>query len=210
MDDRLLQNGARHLLAVDQFVIPRRDVPGVAQENPVIASCFPPVELHVAIRLGDRGGSGDKPPLDTACGWMDNQPHGVARLGVILRSGPAWRIFGRRACAWVSQIKPLELQCSGWKANLGLRLIERTTRHLRLTDAGDTIYRRVQPLFVALHDTRSEALAMSSSMARHVSIKSPYEFGAHHAGPVACDMMSRFSRTDDPDRRRARHHQPGG
>ena len=78
------------------------------------------------------------------------------------------------------------------ESNLGLRLIERTTRHLRLTDAGDTIYRRVQPLFVALHDTRSEALAMSSSMAGTLRIKSPYEFGAHHAGPVACDMMSRF------------------
>ena len=49
--------------------------------------------------------------------------------------------------------------------NLGIRLIERTTRHLRLTDAGETIYRRVQPLFVALHDTRSEALAMNSTIA---------------------------------------------
>jgi len=57
------------------------------------------------------------------------------------------------------------------ESNLGLRLIERTTRHLRLTDAGDTIYRRVQPLFVALHDTRSEALAMSSSMAGTLRIK---------------------------------------
>jgi DNA-binding transcriptional LysR family regulator len=32
---------------------------------------------------------------------------------------------------------------------LGLRLIERTTRHLRLTDAGEKIYRRVQPLYRA-------------------------------------------------------------
>jgi DNA-binding transcriptional LysR family regulator len=78
------------------------------------------------------------------------------------------------------------------EGNLGLRLIERTTRHLRLTDAGDTIYRRVEPLFAALHDSRSEALAMSSSMAGTLRIKSPYEFGAHHAGPVACEMMSRY------------------
>ena len=77
------------------------------------------------------------------------------------------------------------------EGQLGLRLIERTTRHLRLTDAGETIYRRVQPLFVALHDTRSEALAMSSAVAGTLPIKSPYEFGAHHAGPVACDLMAR-------------------
>src|SRR5665213_2156805 len=76
--------------------------------------------------------------------------------------------------------------------HLGLRLIERTTRHLRLTDAGETIYRRVRPLFMALHDTRSEALAMSSAIAGTLRIKSPYEFGAHHAGPVACELMGRY------------------
>ncbi len=78
------------------------------------------------------------------------------------------------------------------ESNLGLRLIERTTRHLRLTDAGETIYRRVKPLFTALHDTRSEAMAMSGSIAGTLRIKSPYEFGAHHAGPVACELMSRY------------------
>jgi DNA-binding transcriptional LysR family regulator len=76
--------------------------------------------------------------------------------------------------------------------NLGLRLIERTTRHLRLTEAGDTIYKRVRPLFTALHDTHSEALAMSSAIAGTLRIKSPYEFGAHHAGPVACELMGRY------------------
>lgn len=77
------------------------------------------------------------------------------------------------------------------EGQLGLRLIERTTRHLRLTDAGETIYRRVRPLFAALHDTRSEALAMSSAVSGTLRIKSPYEFGAHHAGPVACELMNR-------------------
>ena len=78
------------------------------------------------------------------------------------------------------------------EGHLGLRLIERTTRHLRLTEAGDTIYRRVRPLFAALHDTHSEALAMSSVIAGTLRIKAPYEFGAHHVGPVACELMSRY------------------
>ncbi|MGB6635174.1 MAG: LysR family transcriptional regulator, partial [Bradyrhizobium sp.] len=71
------------------------------------------------------------------------------------------------------------------EGHLGLRLIERTTRHLRLTDEGNTIYRRIKPLFSALHDTQSEALAMSGAVVGTLRIKSPYEFGAHHAGPVA-------------------------
>jgi DNA-binding transcriptional LysR family regulator len=78
------------------------------------------------------------------------------------------------------------------EGHLGLRLIERTTRHLRLTEPGDTIYRRVRPLFAALHDTHSEALAMSSAIAGTLRIKAPYEFGAHHVGPVACGLMNRY------------------
>ena len=97
----------------------------------------------------------------------------------------AARVLGHPKSSLSAAVQRLE-------THLGLRLIERTTRHLRLTDAGDTIYRRVQPLFIALHETRSEALAMSSAVAGTLRIKSPYEFGAHHAGPVACELMARY------------------
>ena len=36
------------------------------------------------------------------------------------------------------------------------------------------------------------ALAMSSAVAGTLRIKSPYEFGAHHAGPVAIELMDRY------------------
>jgi DNA-binding transcriptional LysR family regulator len=96
----------------------------------------------------------------------------------------AARVLGHPKSSLSAAVQRLEGQ-------LGLRLIERTTRHLRLTDAGDTIYRRVQPLFISLHETKTEALAMSSVVAGTLRIKSPYEFGAHHAGPVACELMAR-------------------
>lgn len=97
----------------------------------------------------------------------------------------AARVLGHPKSSLSAAVQRLE-------ANLGLRLIERTTRHLRLTDAGETIYRRVRPLFVALHDTHGEALAMSSAISGTLRIKSPYEFGAHHAGPVAIELMDRY------------------
>ena len=97
----------------------------------------------------------------------------------------AARVLGHPKSSLSAAVQRLEGQ-------LGLRLIERTTRHLRLTDAGDTIYRRVQPLFIALHETEDEALAMSTAVAGTLRIKSPYEFGAHHAGPVACELMARY------------------
>src|SRR5205823_4984761 len=59
----------------------------------------------------------------------------------------AARVLGHPKSSLSAAVQRLE-------ANLGLRLIERSTRHLRLTDAGDIIYQRVRPLFVALHDTQ--------------------------------------------------------
>jgi DNA-binding transcriptional LysR family regulator len=97
----------------------------------------------------------------------------------------AARVIGHPKSSLSAAVQRLESQ-------LDLRLIERTTRHLRLTDAGETIYRRVRPLFTALHDVSSEAQAMSSAIAGTLRIKSPYEFGAHHAGPVACELMGRY------------------
>jgi DNA-binding transcriptional LysR family regulator len=97
----------------------------------------------------------------------------------------ASRVLGHPKSSLSAAVRRLE-------SNLGLRLIERTTRHLRLTDAGETIYQRVRPLFAALHDTHSAALAMSSAVAGTLRIKAPYELGAHHAGPVACELMSRY------------------
>ncbi|MBX9651081.1 MAG: LysR family transcriptional regulator [Xanthobacteraceae bacterium] len=97
----------------------------------------------------------------------------------------AARVLGHPKSTLSAAVQRLE-------SNLGLRLIERTTRHLRLTDAGDTIYQRVKPLFIALHNTHGEALAMSGAISGTLRIKSPYEFGAHHAGPVACALMERY------------------
>jgi DNA-binding transcriptional LysR family regulator len=97
----------------------------------------------------------------------------------------AARVLGHPKSTLSAAVQRLE-------SNLGLRLIERTTRHLRLTDSGETIYQRVKPLFTALHDAHGEALAMTSAIAGTLRIKSPYEFGAHHAGPVACELMANY------------------
>src|ERR1700743_307892 len=67
------------------------------------------------------------------------------------------RVLGHPKSSLSAAVQRLE-------SNLGLRLIERTTRHLRLTDSGETIYQRVQPLFTALHHAHGEARAMNSAI----------------------------------------------
>ena len=79
------------------------------------------------------------------------------------------------------------------EADVGLRLLERTTRRLRLTEAGEAVYHRVGPLFAALHDARSEAMAARGTVAGTLRIASPYEFGAHHVGPITlCALMASY------------------
>ncbi len=78
------------------------------------------------------------------------------------------------------------------EAALGSRLLERTTRRLRLTEAGETLYRRIGPLFIELRDARSDAVARCDEVAGILRIAAPYEFGSHHLGPVACDLMRRY------------------
>ncbi len=76
------------------------------------------------------------------------------------------------------------------EARLGNRLIERTTRRLRLTEAGESLYREMSPLFAHLREALGEAAAKGESVSGTLRIAAPYEFGAHHLGAVACAMLS--------------------
>jgi DNA-binding transcriptional LysR family regulator len=80
------------------------------------------------------------------------------------------------------------------ETNLGARLLERTTRQLRLTDAGESLYHGIGPLFAGLREARADALAQGETVAGMLRIAAPYEFGAHHLGAVACDLMARYPR----------------
>jgi DNA-binding transcriptional LysR family regulator len=76
------------------------------------------------------------------------------------------------------------------EARLGTRLIERTTRRLRLTEAGELLYREMSPLFENLRESLGAVAAMGESVSGHLRIAAPYEFGAHHLGAVACEMLA--------------------
>ena len=74
---------------------------------------------------------------------------------------------------------------------LGVRLLERTTRSVRVTEAGEILFRRTAPLFSGLHDACAEVLGSGREVTGTLRIASPYEFGAHHLAPVACELMLR-------------------
>ncbi|MEO7392094.1 MAG: LysR family transcriptional regulator [Ramlibacter sp.] len=74
---------------------------------------------------------------------------------------------------------------------LGTRLLERTTRSLRLTEAGESLYRDISKPFSQLRELAVDALAKGSQVQGTLRIAAPYEFGAHHLAAVACRIMAR-------------------
>jgi len=73
--------------------------------------------------------------------------------------------------------------------SLNVRLLERSTRAVRLTEAGTFLYGHVRQLFAELRDAREETMSFSRTVSGTLRIAAPYEFAAHHLGPVAYRLM---------------------
>lgn len=72
---------------------------------------------------------------------------------------------------------------------LGTRLLERTTRSLRLTEAGEALYRDVSRPLAQLREVAADAVEQGAHVQGTLRIAAPYEFGAHHLASVACRVM---------------------
>jgi DNA-binding transcriptional LysR family regulator len=84
----------------------------------------------------------------------------------------------------------LSVSVARLEEQLGNRLLERTTRSLRLTDAGESLYREVSRPLAQLREVASDALAKGERVQGTLHIAAPYEFGAHHLASVACTVMA--------------------
>lgn len=78
------------------------------------------------------------------------------------------------------------------EGELGARLLQRTTRRVRPTEAGESLFQDAAPMFQRLREVRANAAARGNAVAGTLRIAAPYEFGAHHLGAVACAMLGRY------------------
>jgi DNA-binding transcriptional LysR family regulator len=83
----------------------------------------------------------------------------------------------------------LSASVSRLEEQLGTRLLERTTRQLRLTEAGESLYRDISRPFAQLRERAVDALAQGARVQGTLRIAAPYEFGAHHLAEVAFRVM---------------------
>ncbi|WP_020202198.1 MULTISPECIES: LysR family transcriptional regulator [Cupriavidus] len=75
------------------------------------------------------------------------------------------------------------------ETQLGVRLFERTTRRVRVTERGQQLYDRVAPLFTELREISAEALSVSEQVSGTLRISTPYEVGSLHLSPSLTRLL---------------------
>ncbi len=83
-------------------------------------------------------------------------------------------------------VKALETQ-------LGVRLFNRNTRSIRLTEAGGIYRERVDPVLEALGDIATNVGELSGTARGTLAVAAPTSFGLFHLSPVIAAYMQRYS-----------------
>ena len=79
---------------------------------------------------------------------------------------------------------------SDLEEHLGVRLLQRTTRRLALTDAGEAYLARVRHILIDIDEAHGAAQAQAQEMSGVIRVLTPPIFGVHILGP----MIARFGR----------------
>ncbi len=107
----------------------------------------------------------------------------VARRGSF--TGGAAELAMSRAMV-SKHIKALETQ-------LGVRLFNRNTRSINLTEAGSAYRRKVEPVLEALEDIATNIGDMVGTASGTLAVAAPTSFGLFHLTPVIADYMGRYT-----------------
>jgi DNA-binding transcriptional LysR family regulator len=76
---------------------------------------------------------------------------------------------------------------------LGVVLMERTTRTMRLTESGETFYQRAKDVLAAYENTTAELQQRAPSLSGRLRVSVPVVFGRLFVLPEATKFMRRFS-----------------
>lgn len=73
---------------------------------------------------------------------------------------------------------------------LGVRLVNRTTRQLSLTDTGKTYYERAVQILADLEDADQNAAALHGALSGRLKIAAPQSFGVMHLTPAVTGFLN--------------------
>jgi DNA-binding transcriptional LysR family regulator len=80
------------------------------------------------------------------------------------------------------------------EAQLGVRLLNRTTRRITLTDEGRHYLERCRRILADVEEAESELVEQQSEPAGRLCITAPVMFGKLHVAPLVTRFMKRFGR----------------
>lgn len=80
-------------------------------------------------------------------------------------------------------------QVMALEASLGARLIQRTTRRLHLTEAGERYLARAQSILQALDEAAAEVGQGTSDMRGQLRVNGPMSFGTRYLAPLVAQFM---------------------
>lgn len=75
---------------------------------------------------------------------------------------------------------------------LGARLLNRTTRRLSLTEAGDAYYRRCARILAEIDDAEDEIARLSAEPRGTLRVNAPMSFGTQHLAPAIAGFVGRY------------------
>ncbi len=81
---------------------------------------------------------------------------------------------------------------SGLEHRLGLRLLNRTTRRLSLTEAGAAFYQGCQRVVAEAAAAEQAVSHLASAPRGRLKVNAPMSFGVHHVGPALPDFLARY------------------
>lgn len=82
-------------------------------------------------------------------------------------------------------------QVADLEARLGVRLLNRTTRRLSLTEVGEVFHARARELLGSLDEMESEVAARSGQAVGILKVTAPVSFGLQHLAPLWPAFMAR-------------------
>lgn len=84
-------------------------------------------------------------------------------------------------------------QVSALENHLGVRLFNRTTRHLSLTEVGQGYLERVVSILGDVDEIEGAVRQQHANPCGTLRVNAPMSFGLMHLSPALCDFMDRYS-----------------
>ena len=80
----------------------------------------------------------------------------------------------------------------GLEKHLGARLLNRSTRRLHLTEAGEGYYARCKQILADVEEADAEASALQSTPRGILRLSAPITFGVMHIAPAVSEYLTRY------------------